>query len=62
MIVSSIIVGRHPRKHGEAKRAWAENEPCRKGCGRRPNGRTFNGWKVHEATCIGKPPNEPLKS
>ena len=42
-----------PRKYGEAKRAWEANEECRKGCGRRPNGRTYGSWKVHEVHCKG---------
>ena len=35
---------------------FESNEPCRKGCGRQPNGRTYGTWGVHEATCDGSPP------
>jgi hypothetical protein len=59
IVFSSVRVGQQPRKYGAAKKAWAANEPCRKGCGRRPNGRTYKGWKVHESTCSGAKVKSP---
>ena len=51
-----MIVWKRPpatRRYGQAKRAWEANEPCRKGCGRHPDGLTFGSWKVHESKCRG---------
>ena len=59
ILFSSVKIGQK-RKYGEAKQAWGANETCRKGCGRRPNGRPYKSWKVHEAVCKGTPPKYDL--